>query len=477
MSEAYQGDRCISYTDEEWFAICSAFTTEPMNYLVLLADNDLKRYEWHTRWKEVDEYLHCMTAKELGLQRPVVLPAVGMNWDYWLKERTFKKAITGLYNMIDTLAAEGVKMILNHNSGWINGNTVKLGMDGADTSLYVGNGSCVVYDWQPLPDIRDTWYTMNKKMAKHEMAYYVWVTGFTQYYGTFYREVGEDPFLWALNKPTDNPVHNWPLWQYPYHNILNTGFEKIFNKKILESQRKYGFQGIWGDSYQLSWMSQLNWGDGSGESMQRKWWETISQWSQQGIGFMSEGVAFPGISCSIEVEDWQKYPWAFQNTCKWLRNGEHEHYNPDLLNALCFQLMANKGWLAFDILKWSYTGPYCTPSDVMPDFPVLSEMYQAALPYMHRPYVLINDRGMLWLHAKDNRKGVVFVFDECHYTEKITFKHMDGTPLTEKNRLFPNKVYLATSEDLLKDFGIQTGSLDDPRVGRNVEPIQYTWPD
>ena len=132
---------------------------------------------------------------------------------------------------------------------------------------------------------------------------------------------------------------------------------------------EFGTQAIWGDSFQNMYMSQLSWGDGSGAPQQRLWWEKLAQWSQAGILFMSESYAFPGLSCSIEVPDWEQDIWYFQYVWKWHRGTAQQHIAPERLDELCFRAMANRGW----------TAPDGSPK-VIPSFGIFAQSYNLALP-------------------------------------------------------------------------------------------------
>jgi hypothetical protein len=474
LGEIYPGDRFISFTEEERFDNTYSFNTIPLVYLVCSTPQAHENHFWRNRWKEADQYTRDLYAQELGFVQADVLPAIGMNWDFWRPDRTFSCALNNLDSLVEELADQGVRMVLNHNSGWINGNTVRLGMDGADTSLYVGGGSCVVNDWMPLPDIRASWLDMNRKMGKHNMAYFIWLTGFSQYYGQFYREVGDDPLHWALNRPLNKWKEDQIDWTLPHHNIHDENFKRVFNNKINQTREDFGFQGIWADSYQLSWMSQLDWASGKGGSLQRAWWEQIARWTQQGMAFMSESVSIPGLSCSIEVADWENHYWAFQHVSKWLRNGEHRHYSTDELDRLSFLLMANRGGLSFDILEWSYCDKYWTATDIVPNFTRYAQEYMAALPYMNRPYLLPDEQGILYLPFDSDSRAVFFAFTEQVAPENIEVSYI----LNEErsNVMKQNHTYWVEGEAMLDSFGVTAPVLEDYRRFEAYKPYPYIWP-
>jgi len=475
LAEVYPGDKFISFTEEERFANTSGFTTTPIISLVCNTPRDYEPYFWRNRWKETEQFTRDLFADELDFQQAQILPAVGMNWDFWSPDRTFSCAIQNLDSLIEILADQGVKMILNHNSGWINGNTVKLGMDGADTSQFVGGGSCVVNDWMPLPQIQDNWLHMNKKMKEHQMAYFIWLTGFSQYYGQFYREVGDHPRHWALNKPLNNWKEDQIDWTLPNHNIHDEEFRNVFTSKIDYTHNNFGFQGIWADSYQLSWMSQLDWATGHGGSTQRAWWEQIAQWTRNGKAFMSESVSIPGMSCSIEVADWEEDYWAFQHVSKWLRNGEHRHYTQEQLDTLSFLLMANQGGLSFDILEWSYCDDYWTATDIVPDFTRYSSEYMAALPYMNRPYLLPENKGILYLPYNTDREAILFAYSDSNIPEGISCKYILEEKDTDRMKKF--HTYKLNGDSMLDAFRITTPPLADNRREKAFQPYPYQWPE
>ncbi len=474
LTETYPGDQYISFTEEERFDYTDRFSTTPIVYLVARTAEAHENHFWRNRWKEADQYIRDVIAEELGFVQADVLPAIGMNWDFWRPDRTFSCALENLDSLVDILAGEGVKMVLNHNSGWINGNTVRLGMDGADPSLHVGGGSCNVVDWQPLPHIRDSWRRMNTRMGKHDMAYFIWSTGFSQYYGNFYREVGDAPQHWALNQPLNNWRKDQIDWSMPNHRIRDDNFRKIFNQRKMQTFDQQGFQGIWCDSFQLSWMSQLDYATGRGGSMQREWWEQIAQWTQNNIAFMSESVSIPGLSCSIEVADWEESYWAFQHVSKWLRNGEHRHYNTQQLDSLSFLLMANRGGLSFDILEWSYCDQYWTATDIVPNFTRYASEYMAALPSMSRPYILPQENGMLYLPFETDQEAVFFSFTTMPIPGDLLAGYILTDEPAEQFRKF--YTYRLKGENILQAFGIETPVLDDERRDYRYNPFEYIWP-
>lgn len=475
LAEIYPGDKFISFTEEERFANTSEFTTTPIISMVCSINHDQEPHFWRNRWKETEQFTRDLYAKELGFQQAQILPAVGMNWDFWRPDRTFSCAIQNLDSLVDILADQGVKMILNHNSGWINGNTVKLGMDGADTMQYVGGGSCVVNDWMPLPEIQDDWLHMNKKMKEHQMTYFIWLTGFSQYYGQFYREVGDKPQHWALNKPLNNWKEDQLDWTLPNHNIHDKEFKKVFNSKINHTHNNFGFQGIWADSYQLSWMSQLDWATGNGGSTQRAWWEQIAQWTRNGKAFMSESVSIPGMSCSIEVADWEDDFWAFQHVSKWLRNGEHRHYTQQQLDTLSFLLMANQGGLSFDILEWSYCDDYWTATDIVPEFTRYANEYMSALPFMNRPYMLPNNKGILYLPYNNDSEAVFFAFSDLNVPRGISCNYILENENSDTMKSF--HTYRLQGESILDAFQITSPPLADNRRKKKFQPYPYQWPE
>ena len=74
------GDQTISHTDEELFALSDSLTTTPMNYMVLIDQQEpFSVQDWRTRWKEWDQTLRNRVSEELGfIHQP--LPGVGLLW-------------------------------------------------------------------------------------------------------------------------------------------------------------------------------------------------------------------------------------------------------------------------------------------------------------------------------------------------------------------------------------------------------------
>ena len=186
---------------------------------------------------------------------------------------------------------------------------------------------------------------------------------------------------------------------------------------------------------------------------------------------MSESHAFPGLSCSIEVPEWEKDYWFFQHVWKWHRGLSQKAYSPEDLDDLCFRIMANKGWTA---PEEGYQGVKVLK--VIPHFKAFAEEYVAALPTMRRSAVLGADKGMLWLGYDGDRDGVWFSFSDQAAPAGVKVSYVgdrDRKPLARVER---HRTYRVQSDDLLKSFGVRRGPLADPRIGRKYDPPKFVWP-
>ncbi|MFP4353617.1 MAG: hypothetical protein ACLFUJ_00735 [Phycisphaerae bacterium] len=77
-----------------------------------------------------------------------------------------------------------------------------------------------------------------------------------------------------------------------------------------------GYDGFWGDNFQNLFMSTLDWANGTGTPLQRTWWKQLAAWSREGIGWMAESHSAPGLSCSIEVDNWEEDFWYFPHVVR-----------------------------------------------------------------------------------------------------------------------------------------------------------------
>jgi hypothetical protein len=326
---------------------------------------------------------------------------------------------------------------------------------------------CNIYDWWPSTDVVEPWRDFQKACAANRVAFYPWL-GQTQWRDApFAKRVGYDKECWSLNGPEDEFGPGYGF-ENVKGNIENETFRKVFVGQLAKLHREVGYQGFWCDSFQNLFMTQLNWAEGTGNSLQRAWWEQIAAWSREGIGWMAESHSFPGMSCSIEVRGWEKDTAYFRHVWKWLRGNEQSHYTPEQLDAMCFAVMARKGWLAPD-------HSYKTHDNfAVPSFKRLAHEYLAALPGMVRSYELPDGKGVLWLGAEGNDQGVLFAIQEMKLPDTVI-----GRPLLERDHCRLAKAqhtYRVRAKDLLKAFGLRAGPAKDPRIGQSRRIPAYTWP-
>ena len=466
VTEAYPGDRCISQTDEEWFANTSTHETIPMVYLAQVAKEPQPAHVWRTRWHEVDQHVRDAVSAELQFVQPTALPGIGVlasagtaNYYKGLNQA----AIDGWHDM-------GVRIVASHSPGWLRGSSSKEAKQaaGAPTELKTG-GECSIMDFAPDAEQREPWKTFSVAMAKRGVAYYPWLGMTVVDGGPLTKRVGPEREKWSLNTPDDRYGPGYE----PIHikgNIHNPAFRKEYLDTIAATIRDYGLQGFWIDSFQNLFMSQLAWGDGSGAPMQRAYWEIIAQWSREGVALMAESHAFPGLSCSIEVQEWEKDVTYFRHVWKWHRGDSQGRYKPEELDRLCFRAAAVKGWTAPDK---SYSGD---TNFSIPSFKRIAHEYLAAQPLMARPYLLVDDAGVLWLSADSDGKGVFFSFRDQPIPAGVTAsgvvdKAAAATAATQQ-------AYAVTAKDLRAAFGVAAPPLADERLGRTeaVKAFPYTFP-
>jgi hypothetical protein len=462
MTEAFPGDRCLSQTDQEFFALTGHHTTEPQVYLMLAAavtgaDGDNAGPDfWRTRWKELDQYVRDMVSAELGFVQHEVLPGIGLLFDGGWAAAYRRMAERD----VDAWADQGVRLIAVHNPGWISGR-----YQGPEGPPKTYGGVCDIYDWVPTRDMQQPWKAFTRACARRDVVYFPWLGQTQPKHAPFAERVGHDPRYWALNAPGDDGGAGYGAHTMK-GNILHPRFRDEFVRTLQQTWREYGYQGFWGDSFQNLFMSQLDWANGTGNSMQRAWWEQIAAWTRQGIAWMAESHSFPGMSCSIEVSGWQQDHWYFTHVWKWYRGVSQRNYTSEQLDRTLFRVMANKGW----------TAPDGSPS-VIPGFKRMAHEYLAALPGMRRPYVLGEQRGMLWLGYDDDKTGVWFSFAEQSVPPGVTASYILGDNAAPLTAAKADHTYRVAGDDLLQRFGLSRGPQPDPRLGRKYEPPGYAWPD
>ena len=472
LSECFPGDAVLSQTDEEYFALTDRHETIPMNYLALVSkDAPLTQDEIRTRWQEVDQLARDQVSQELNFVQYEPMPGIGRCDD--LKSVDYMRgSIQAMADKrVDKWAGEGVHWIVTHYMrGW--------------HDRKKGPGI--------KPELVEAQQNFTRACARRGVAYFQWwsaggndhcvtdITGDTK--EEFYRVVGKKPLAgkfgpyFAISAPQDysgggmgygkpDKPGRGPMAWNPNHPKV---YEWYANR-LRKMRDDNGMQGVWLDSYQNFAMSHLAYGDGTGDSTQRKWWELWAAMSREGVALMSESHGFPALSCSIEVPDWEKDYWYFQYVWKWHRGNEQSHYAPEELDDLCFRVMANKGW----------TAPECgfkgEPTTI-PSFVRFAGEYVAALPSMRRSYVLGEKRGVLWLPFTGDTEGVWFSFSKQRLPRGV-----DAAGILDagsvKRKVEGHATYRVKAKDLLKAFGVRRGPLPDPRIGRKYEPATFEWPD
>ncbi len=79
LTEAFPGDRFVSQTDEEYFALADKHTTQKQVYLALVnTDKPLTQAENRNRWQEVDQHVRDQVSEELKFVQYEPLPGIGI---------------------------------------------------------------------------------------------------------------------------------------------------------------------------------------------------------------------------------------------------------------------------------------------------------------------------------------------------------------------------------------------------------------
>ncbi len=406
LTEVFPGDRVLSHSDVELFALSSRHESIPMHYRWLDAPEGRgwSVDEARNRWMELNLQLRDQVSAELNLQQMEVQPAIGLLWEF-----RYGEEVDRLKEELSALQKAGVRQILLHNPGWVNGGSLRRKEDGANVP-HEGGGNCNIYDWVPLPGIVEKWRELKQELVKQDVRVYIWLSGMSKEEGAFAQRIGLDAAHWALNRP-DGPKNATYGEDMRKHNPASPVFLKEFQRTLEAARQGMGFRGFWGDSSQNLMFSQLNWADGSGRPLQRIWWEEIARWTRLGVGWQAESASFPGQSCSIEVKDWEQDLWYFHQTNKWLRGDGQSRYEPEQLDDMLFRAMAVKGWIAPDLITkhWNKERePTRVGPDIIPSFTRLAHEYLEALPRMHRPLYLPKEQGILWLEEQGDTRGIVF---------------------------------------------------------------------
>ena len=377
LTEAFPGDLVVSQSDDIYFPSTDQHTTEPQVFLALITkDQPQPAHESRTRWREVDQYVRDLVSDELNFVQRPVLPGIGI-----LSDAGWAGYYKGLAEKgVDAWADAGVRVIAFHNPGWVNGR-YQGPKDKPGTPPKTGGGVCNIYDYQPTSDVKEPWTDFQKACARREVAFYPWIGQTTWKDAPMVKRIGLNPEYWSLNGPNDTHGPGYGP-ENMKGNIHNETFRSEFTGTLKKIWQENGYQGFWVDSFQNLFMSQLDWVSGGGNSMQRAWWEWVAEWSREGVDWMAESHSFPGLSCSIEISNWEKDVWTFQHVWKWLRGNAQAAYKPEELDDVLFRTMAAKGWVAPD-------HSYQTHADFkIPSFKRMAHEYMEALPMMQRSYVL-----------------------------------------------------------------------------------------
>ncbi|MCC5829808.1 MAG: hypothetical protein JJU36_10220 [Phycisphaeraceae bacterium] len=455
LTEIFPGDRELSQTDEQWFANTDRFETEHQLYLMLRQNPG--KHEMTTRWQEVDQYFRDVVSENLGFVQVDPLPGVG-----WLVE-------AGRASFFQSLAddrfrqwhATGMRMHVTHTPGWY----TEQHRNGPDRPQTPGGNSNRIFDWIITDDVKAHWRTTQQFSREEGIPFFIYLGGMVRPDGPFARQVGTGPEKWSMNIPGANYSHGYP--PLVGHNLYVPETRKLLTQRLKDIQRNLGFQGLWCDSFQNMFMSQLNWGDGSGAPMQAKWWPLLAEWSRMGIHLMAESHAFPGLSCSIEVAEWEQAYHYFQYVWKWHRGGSQRNYTAEQHNEMTYRFMANKSWLAPDNATVA----------VIPDFSRFSAEYMAALPDMRRSWVLPGGAGVLWMPFDTNNRGIWFSYIESEVPSGVTAVYLLDSEGSNVGRTEARRTYRLSGEDLPSLLGMARPPHEDPRMKHRFEPVDFVFPE
>lgn len=464
LTESMPGDAFLSQTDLEFFALTNSHQTIPMRYLVLKAEDPaFTTAEIRTRYQEMDLHVRNVVSEELGFVQFEVLPGV-----HYMFDHNFGGQMRGLAGNIPNLAEEGVRRFETHHPGWINGRERNSGM------AHIGGGTCDIYDFWPLDNTKNAWKDLSKASAKHDIAHYAWLTGMCRIGGPLHNRIGTDRVRWAFNRPdaTSLLLDSTGYQGNNNFNIHNKDTRAILLGRLKEARETFGYQGFWADSFQNLFMSQLDWAQGTGDSLQRTWWEVLAEWSREGVSWTAESHSFPGQSCSIEVrQDWSPDTFFMTNQVnRAFRANSFPNPGEKGADLLAFGFLANKGWAAPDLR------PGDLPSRIVPSFKRFAHEYLAALPTMRRPWQLPGDAGVLWLGYENDKDGVLFTMKAMDIPSGVK-----ATPILDSgssvNKTEARHGYRVQADDLLNAFGIRRGPETDERIGRTWTKAEYYHPD
>jgi hypothetical protein len=464
VTEVMPGDRHISQTDLEYFALGTRHTTIPFHYLVL-APGDGEPFTLHenrTRYQEMDQHVRRVVSEELGMVQFDVLPGI-----HYMFDHNFGGSMRSVANQMDELAELGVRRIETHHHGWQNGRIRQPGQD------HIGGGVCDIYDYWPLREVEEPWRDATKAAARHGIPHYVWLTGMNRIGGPLFEHIGPEIERWAFPEPNPTSIFRDSTGyagnvNFNMHNEVTR--ERLLTR-LQDAREQFGYQGFWADSFQNLFMSQLDWAQGTGDSLQRKWWEIIAKWSREGVSFTSESHAFPGQSCSIEVQQgWSDETFFLVNQVnRAFRANTFPNAGEPEADVLAFSFMANRGWAAPDMRAGQ------VPTRIVPSFQRLSNEYMTALPLMRRSVQLPDDQGVLWLGYAGDEEGVWFSKTPASVPAGVTATPiLGGDAVAETEAIH---TYSVRADNLLEAFGIRRAPREDERIGTEWEPPSYFWPE
>ncbi len=473
VTEAFTGDEAISQINEEAFARDGRLETTPQFYLALAAPADapFAAHERNTRWQEMDQYTRRRVSRELGFVQAEPLPGVGLNLD-----TAWERRLRTLTDRMDRYAGMGLRMILVHQPGWMNGRGLKESKEPQFQRLAVGGGDCSIYDYVPRPSVAAEWKALTRELAENKVAYIVWSSYFSVGPGAFIQELIEKHGMtradFAGYENPDAMVSDKDFFarlNVP-HNPNNETIRKAYVQRIQRARDAYGLHGIWADSWH-KWALVVGNGPRRKPSF-RAWMEQFARWSRQGMAFVSEGQGCPILNCSIELsgQEFRDEWWFLPQTTLWYR-GKAEPPGAGTVKAdrHTFRLMANKCW------PYVETGWGQEPTEIIPGLSRLAREYNAALPQMRRSFVLPDAAGVLWLGYGSDTEGVWFPFGVSPVPDGVrATRILDGQAIAGNAAAF--RTVRVGAKDLLAAFGLRRGDAPDPRLNWTYRPIQYTWP-
>ena len=454
LTEIYPGDTAVSQTDCLYFPRSTSITSTTKRFLALVNPQPWPDHEWHTRWQELDQHARDLISADLGFQQAQPLPSLGVNWD-----SGWSNNIPSLTGRVEALAANGVRKIMVHHPGWFNGRGLRQREtphpiptlpDGSNDT----GGDCSIHDYvAQSPDVATKWAGLHAALKKHNIQYWVWVTGMLYRSGPVVQRVGTEHF--SRNRPGATHSDGYPPGHFGI-SILHPPMLDWWKKTFADAQRDLGFEGFWADSFQNMFMSQMNYQREDWAPQVRQWWDVLAEQSRQGIAFMSESQGFPGISCSVEVSgsphDFENIEWTLPYVIRWYRGEKVPHAGTPTADRLFFRSMANRGPIA----------PGGGDPSQVPSYARFSAQYMAALPHMHRPYQLPDRRGVLYLPESASDKAVLFSFANQPLPENVKASTIVGDEPAKT--LDQHTTYRISGPDLLKAFGILTPPHKDPRL-------------